>query len=61
MHTFDGYLFKPTFQRKTVRWVFPEDRFVTYEPSDESRCRFFGIGCEIEVVETISFPEGDPS
>lgn len=42
--------------RKRV-WQFPKERFVTYEPSDESWCRFFGIGKEIEVTETVTYPE----
>lgn len=29
------------------RWVFPQKRFVEYEPSDERWCRYFGIGHEV--------------
>lgn len=25
-------------------WIFPNERFVTYEKSDEEWCRYFGIG-----------------
>lgn len=31
----------------TRRWVFPVERFVTYEPKDEPWCRYFGIGHEV--------------
>lgn len=28
------------------KWIFPEDRFVIYEPKDEKWCRWLGIGHE---------------
>lgn len=31
-------------------WVFPQERFVQYEKSDEDWCRFFGIGHEADQV-----------
>lgn len=30
------------------RWKFPDDRFVSYDQSDESWCRYLGIGHEVE-------------
>lgn len=33
---------KPTYTE--TKWVFPKERFVTYEESDEEWCRYFGIG-----------------
>jgi hypothetical protein len=44
-------LFEPV-----VRWVFPDDRFVTYEPGDEGWCRFFGIGEEKAVQRVLEMP-----
>jgi len=29
---------------ETDRWIFPKERFVIYEESDEDWCRYFGIG-----------------
>lgn len=43
--------------RRWKQWEFPQQRFVSYETTDESWCRFFGIGKEIEVVETVTFPQ----
>lgn len=37
-------------------WKFPVDRFCIYEPSDEAWCRPLGIGEEIEVEESMTFP-----
>lgn len=34
--------------KKYVRWEFPQERFVTYEPGDAPWCRYFGIGHEVE-------------
>lgn len=45
-----------TYTRRTRVWVFPKNRFVQYGPSDERWCRFFGIGREEEVVETVTIP-----
>ena len=33
-----------------AKWKFPKERFVTYQKSDESWCRYFGIGKEIPEV-----------
>jgi hypothetical protein len=30
----------------STKWVFPKERFVEYEPKDESWCRYFGFGRE---------------
>lgn len=38
------------------RWKFPVERFVTYEPSDEDWCRYFGIGQEVDVTPIIDMP-----
>lgn len=38
------------------RWQFPKERFVTYGPEDESWCRFFGIGEEVDVQEILELP-----
>lgn len=43
---FDPFL-KP-FEIEQPRWVFPKESFVTYESSDESWCRYFGIGYQQE-------------
>lgn len=32
-------------------WIFPKERFVTYEISDESWCRYFGIGKEATIYD----------
>lgn len=34
---------KPTINEGTD-WIFPKEKFITYEKSDESWCRYFGIG-----------------
>jgi len=31
-----------------AKWIFPKDPFVTYEPSDEDWCRYFGYGHQQE-------------
>lgn len=31
------------------KWVFPQDRFIEYEPKDERWCRFFRIRHEVMV------------
>lgn len=35
---------------RSRRWVYPRERFWTYEPSKETEkwCRFFGFGHEVE-------------
>lgn len=40
-----------------LRWEFPKERFCSYGPEDESWCRFFGIGREVEVDEAIEIPQ----
>jgi hypothetical protein len=42
MVRFDSSL-KP-FGIEESKWVFPNERFITYDKSDESWCRYFGIG-----------------
>jgi len=42
---FDNKL-KPTINEQKGRWIFPKERFVTYEHSDEGWCRYFKIGHE---------------
>lgn len=27
-----------------AKWIFPDEPFITYEPSDEDWCRYFGFG-----------------
>ena len=49
-----------TFVSKVKRWYFPKNDLVQYEQSDESWCRYFGIGKEIEVVEESVFPNCIP-
>jgi hypothetical protein len=49
-------MFSITYQRTRKVWQFPQERFVTYELSDESWCRFFGFGKEVEITETVEFP-----
>ena len=49
--------FEMSWQRKRKEWQFPTERFITYEASDESSCRYFGIGKEVEVVETVTVPQ----
>lgn len=34
---------KPTIDEGKA-WIFPKEKFVTYEKSDEEWCRYFGIG-----------------
>jgi hypothetical protein len=34
-------------------WEFPKDRFVTYEPTDEPWCRYFGFGREVTVYTAV--------
>lgn len=46
-----------SFTEKLKRWGFPKERFVTYEPSDESWCRYAGIGREVTVLRTVTFPQ----
>jgi hypothetical protein len=41
--------------RTVKKWQFPSERFVTYTPEDEPWCRFFGIGREVEVQESVEF------
>lgn len=48
--------FELRYERRRKVWQFPTERFVRYESSDESWCRFFGIGKEVEVVESITIP-----
>ena len=48
--------FELRYQRCLKVWQFPRERFVRYEQLDESWCRFFGIGKEVEVVERITIP-----
>lgn len=50
-------IFSVSTTRKTRRWQFPSSRFVTYEPQDEQWCRFFGIGEEVEITETLTIPQ----
>jgi hypothetical protein len=38
------------------QWEFPQERFVTYEESDERWCRFFGIGKDVVVVRKTTIP-----
>jgi len=45
-----------TFYQQRKRWKFPEGQFITYEESDESWCRFFGIGEEVEETVTVTIP-----
>ena len=45
-----------TTTRRIKIWKFPEDRFIEYEPHDEAGCRFFGIGEEIDVIESTTIP-----
>lgn len=62
--TFDGDIsqFLPDIQNISAQisyhqskrvWQFPRGRFVEYGPEDESWCRFFGIGEEVEVVQRV--------
>ncbi|WP_417459044.1 hypothetical protein [Kordiimonas sp.] len=44
------------YMRSVTRWEFPNDPFVTYEPSDEEWCRPLGLGRQVESVETMTFP-----
>lgn len=37
-------------------WQFPDDKFVTYEPSDEEWCRPLGIGREVRAEKLLSIP-----
>ena len=45
------------FIHSSKRWKFPDNRFVSYEKSDESWCRFFGMGKEITVEERTVIPQ----
>ncbi len=47
-------MFDMTFKCTKKAWRFPQERFVTYEESDEAWCRYFGIGKEIDVVENVT-------
>jgi hypothetical protein len=39
-----------------MRWEFPEDKFIEYEPErDESWCRFFKIGREVSTGEPLFY------
>lgn len=57
MHVVVMQTFKLSWQRKRKEWQFPKERFVEYEPSDETWCRYFGIGKEVEITETVTIPQ----
>ena len=38
------------------QWVFPDDGFTEYEPSDELWARPLGFGCEEQVHTTLAIP-----
>ena len=48
--------FELQYERRRKVWQFPQERFVQYAASDETWCRFFGIGKEVEVVESVTIP-----
>lgn len=39
-------------------YQFPQDPFITYELKDESWCRYFGIGKDVEVRQVIEMERG---
>lgn len=46
----------PHVPKHPERWVFPEERFVEYEESDEDWCRYFGFGhSEEDTSKTVVF------
>lgn len=49
--------FELTFTSRRKKWQFPKESFVTYEDSDESWCRYFGIGREVTVTEETRIPQ----
>lgn len=52
-HSAPGQTCSLTLSFPRRRWRFPEERFVSYEPSDEPWCRYLGIGEEVEEVESV--------
>lgn len=56
MHVVAMQTFEVTYKRRRKIWQFPKERFVLYETHDESWCRFFGIGNEVDVVESVTIP-----
>lgn len=49
-------VFELTFEQTRKVWQFPSDRFTKFDESDEEWCRYFGIGKEIEITETVTMP-----
>lgn len=53
--------FNDAMAKYVSKWVFPEDRFWQYEPSDEKWCRQLGIGGEVETAEPLIYIMDVPS
>lgn len=41
--------------RYAKKWVFPDDPMWEYEKEDETWCRFFGLGREVQTVEPVFY------
>ena len=52
-----SHMVTATYKRKV--WQFPKDRFIQYDQSDEEWCRYFKIGKEVEVTDTIEIPNAE--